>query len=391
MWAPSYTLRLDKASKTFTLQGNASLLCDLPFFKGNIVESVALMSVQPKLECQKINDPLASGVSGANFMRQIGTAAFDSAITSNRRRPMGSPSYRMSDTSVRRKSMEKAKSYPCTTFLEEYITSGDSDDEYEPAQGIREKEIVDDVYFYQLKNVPLHYNRPLSLPFIDERPPQPYKDVYYFDLDNKSNAGRTGIDDTRVEATHAIMFKNTTGQPFTAGPVSVLTAEDTQSGGEINTEGSQPKQINKLNTFMLQGLMKFTALNKMATIDILEAADVEGKFEIVSSKDKQAEAAENGCELARTHKTGKFTIINMKNEEVTCKVDHLLYGNLETSEPMHIEVTECQRTGLQEINPTSKYVWEITVPAKGKSDLVFKYYIKKWKLTKVKREANQSD
>ena len=68
----------------------------------------------------------------------------------------------------------------------------------------------------------------------------------------------------------------------------------------------------------------------------------------------------------------------MKTEEVKCKVDHLLYGNLETSEPMHIEVTERQ-TGHHDVNPTSKYVWEIKVPPKGKADLVFKYCIKEWK------------
>merc|ERR1712064_101853 len=72
MWAPSYMLRQEKKSKTMTLQGNACLLCDLPFFKGNSIESVALVAGQPKMECQNISDPLASGVSAADFIRQLG-------------------------------------------------------------------------------------------------------------------------------------------------------------------------------------------------------------------------------------------------------------------------------------------------------------------------------
>ena len=83
-------------------------------------------------------------------------------------------------------------------------------------------------------------------------------------------------------------------------------------------------------------------------------------------------------------KTGTVTVTNMKNEEVKCKIDYLLYGNLETSEPMHIEVTERQ-TAHDDLNSTSKYVWEIKVQAKGKADLVFKYCIKKWK--KVEQQS----
>ena len=35
-----------------------------------------------------------------------------------------------------------------------------------------------------------------------------------------------------VEATHAITFKNTSGQPFTTGPVSVITAEECKNMDE---------------------------------------------------------------------------------------------------------------------------------------------------------------
>ena len=71
MWAPSYLLRQYKSNKTLTLQGNACLLCDLPFFKGKSIESVSLVAGQPKMECQNISDPLASGVTAADFIHEL--------------------------------------------------------------------------------------------------------------------------------------------------------------------------------------------------------------------------------------------------------------------------------------------------------------------------------
>ena len=86
---------------------------------------------------------------------------------------------------------------------------------------------------------------------------------------------------------------------------------------------------------MVQGLMKFTGLNKMATIEVTKALDVAGKFVVETSKDRKVEATkkikDEDYELECIQKTGTVTITNMKSEEVKCKVDHLLYGSLETS------------------------------------------------------------
>merc|ERR1719412_1030516 len=244
----------------------------------------------------------------------------------------------------------------------------------ESAEGIAGGENMDDLYFYRLKNVPLHYNRPINLPFIKECAPEPYQDVYFFDLNNKG----VGNDETMVEATHAITFKNTSGQPFTTGPVSVLMADES---GSDDMEGDTPKKRNKENNFLVQGLMKFTGPNKTATVEITKALDVEGKFVIETSKERTVEAKkkikEDDYELVCIKKTGTVTITNMKNEEVKCKIDHLLYGHLEKSEPSHTEVTERQ-TGHQDLNPTAKYVWQVKAPARGKVELVFTFCIKEW-------------
>ena len=127
--------------------------------------------------------------------------------------------------------------------------------------------------------------------------------------------------------------------------------------------------------------MKFTGPNKIATVEITKALDVEGKFVIETSKERKVEAKkkvkDDEHQLVCIQKTGTVTITNLKDEEVKCKIDHLLYGQLEKSEPSHLEVTE-RNVGHHDLNPTAKYVWQITAPAKGKAELVFTYVIKQW-------------
>ena len=363
-WAPSYMLRQEKKSKTMTIQGNACLLCDLPFFKGNSIDSVSLVAGQPKMECQNISDPLASGVSAADFIRQLGGDDFGVGGGNHMKR-------------------HHRGAAPRAMMMSQQMSFGASNDfqECESAEGISMGENMDDLYFYKLKNVPLHYNRPMSLPFIEECAPESYQDVYFFDLNNKGG----GDDDTMVEATHAITFKNTSGQPFTTGPVSVLMEEEY---GKDGMETETPRN-NKENNFLVQGLMKFTGPNKTATIEITKALDVEGKFVVETSKERKVEAhkkiKEDDYELISIQKTATMTITNTKSEEVKCKVDHLLRGHLENSSPAHKEVTERQTGHNQDLNPFAKYVWEIKAPAKGKAELVFTYCIKEWinKSTKV--------
>ena len=65
----------------------------------------------------------------------------------------------------------------------------------------------------------------------------------------------------------------------------------------------------------------------------------------------------------------------MKNEEVECKIDYLLHGQLQNSKPPHIEATEVNDGGVDQ-NPTTKYVWQVKVPPNGKAELIFMFIIK---------------
>ena len=364
--------------KTMTVQGNACLLCDLPFFEGSAIESVALVAGQPKMECQNICDPLASGVSADAFMHQLGVV----------------PPHKKPHLHQQRWAMDGylACSYKAGNMEEAPLA-------FDSGEGVAAGENLDDLYFYKLKNVPLYHNRPMSLPFIRECPKQAYKDVYFFDLNDKGkySGGHSGAGNgVAVQATHAITFKNSSGQPFTTGPVSVLmeTNNETAKQGDV-METDVGRAGRKDNNFMIQGLMKFTGSEKTATVELTKALDVDGKFVVESAKETKIEAKRTVREeeymLEGTKMMGKLTINNMRNEDVKCKIDHLLYGHLEKSEPEHIEVTETNHAILKQDyssihdhsmrpNPTTKYVWEMAVPAMRKGELVFSYWIKEWKL-----------
>ena len=334
-WAPSYVLRQCKSSKILSLEGNACLLCDLPFFTGKIIESMSLVTGQPKMECKNLNDPLASGNTAAQFIRQL---EID---------PIGGK---------RSDGFKNPRRY-----------GGCEDDDSD--EGTSTGDRMGDFYFYRLKNVPLHYNQPMSLPFIEEFTSEPYQDVYFFDLSNKGSAN----DDTMVEATHAITFKNTSGQPFTTGPVSVLMAKESKV-----MDKDDKIRNNDENNFLVQSLMKFTGPNKIATVEITKALDVEGKFVLTTSKERKVESKnKNKGELVCIEKTGSFTITNLKNEEVECKIDYLLHGQLQKSNPPHIEATEVNDGGIDQ-NPITKYVWQVKVPPKDKAELIFIFTIKEW-------------
>ena len=106
-------------------------------------------------------------------------------------------------------------------------------DDVAEAEGIGGGESVEDFFHYVLKNVPLKHGHPISLNFIEDVPSIKYEDVYYVNLDDVNDSGE-------VDVKHAISFKNTTSQPLTTAPATILA----KSG-----ENSK---------FLVQGMMKFT-------------------------------------------------------------------------------------------------------------------------------------
>jgi hypothetical protein len=71
-WAPSYSVLMNKETKTVTLEGKACLLCDLPFLDGGAISEISLVAGEPNMEYKHLSDPLVSGVSALDFVSQLG-------------------------------------------------------------------------------------------------------------------------------------------------------------------------------------------------------------------------------------------------------------------------------------------------------------------------------
>ena len=71
-WAPSYSIVLDKTSKTLRLEGKACILCDLSFMEtGDIIPEICLVAGQPNMLYQKVIDPLVSNESALDFINNV--------------------------------------------------------------------------------------------------------------------------------------------------------------------------------------------------------------------------------------------------------------------------------------------------------------------------------
>jgi len=366
-WAPSYTLLLNKSSKTMKLEGKACLLCDLPFFNGDAVPDISLVSGQPKIEYLNLSDPLASGESARNFIDQLGYGMGYG----------GSP------------RMARMAAAPPMMMARNEMMSYEAD---EMEEGIKGGETVEDFYHYKLENVPLKHRQPVSMNFIKACPNVEYEDIYYLDLNQKMTVYRSTEDsEEELEAIHAISFKNVSEQPLTSAPVSVLAKKASE-----DWRSEDGDTINE-NNFMVQGMMKFTQVGKSATVEITKAMDVNGKFLVETNPERKTELVTDGPGgfgsffsagpkkkyADSIEKNGKVLVINSKDEEINCKIEYLLYGHLTTSNPEPIEKTE-RRHNSHGLNPTTKYVWQIKVPARNTAELTFKYCIKEWNTTDEK-------
>jgi len=358
-WAPTYSLLLNKEKMTLQLEGNATILCDLPFFDGEPIGSVSMVAGQPKVVLEQLSDPLADGSGALDFIRELANALGEDApaIRSHgRRAKRAAPSF----------GAARNASFLCAA--EE---SYDSFEVNQAEEGIKGGEVVEDFFHYQLESVPLQHKQPVKMPFIKECREVKYEDVYFLDLDQRVRTMKSGEDEENsVEVKHAISFRNPTGQPLTGGPVSILARQNE----EVESK------------FMVQAMMKFTGPEKPIIVEITRAMDVQATYSVETCKEKKTElwsAAVSWTGAGKKYvdvvtKKGKLTIKNPKATAIKCKIEHALQGHLEKSKPAVKEVTERPSHG-QELNPTSKLLWELEVPAEGSAELNIEYGVKMWK------------
>ena len=250
-WAPTYSLLLNKEKMTLQVEGNATILCDLPFFDGEPISSVSMVAGQPKVVLEQLSDPLADGSGALDFIRELANTLGQDTPAVVRSRPKWSA---MARRDMKTCDMDAEKSaYESNSF----------DRVLQTEEGIKGGEVVEDFFHYQLESVPLKHKQPVKMPFIKECLDVKYEDVYFLDLDQRVRTMRSGEDEENsVEVKHAVSFRNPTGQPLTSGPVSVLARQK---------EGTESK-------FMVQAMMKFTGPDKPVIVEITRAMDVQVTF-----------------------------------------------------------------------------------------------------------------
>ena len=250
-WAPTYSFLLNKERTTLQLEGNATILCDLPFFDGEPIGCVSMVAGQPKVVLEQLSSPLADGSGAMKFIKKLANDLGEDA-----------PVIR----SLSRRSEVNAAMLMCMNDEEgETSESSESFEVNQAEEGIKGGEVVEDFFHYQLESVPLQHKQPVKMPFIKECREVKYEDAYFLDLDQRVRMMRSGEDEENsVEVKHAISFRNPTGQPLTSGPVSILARQST----EVESK------------FMVQAMMKFTGPEKPIIVEITRAMDVQVQLKI---------------------------------------------------------------------------------------------------------------
>ena len=354
-WAPAYTIILDKDSQSLNFEGQAYLICNLSGFNGTPIKEMNLVAGQPKIKYQHICDPLVSGANAEEFISLFEENSGHSRGPMPNRRRMGGPPPPGS-------AYREMEGFDSITTLDE-------------AEGIEEGKAVQDFFLYKLKNVPLRKEHPLTMPFVADSKNISFEDIYCVDL-NKRNTETTSDEDQNslVEVLHSIRFTNPhKEQPLTTGPISILSKESQEIGGD---------------QFLVQGELKFTGPDQKVTVDITKSLDVQARIYEDTEKERKTELVTEGAKLGTfdsgkryaevIEKTGRVIIKNNKECDIKCKVEHNLFGHIISSTPDPKESNE-KRTGNMfnsNLNPTTRLVWEISVPGKGQAEIRFKYCIK---------------
>ena len=335
-WAPSYSLVLDKTTKTLELEGKACLMCDISFMGGDIIPEVYLVTGQPNMLFQNITDPLVSDQTASDFVQNL---------------EGGGKSMAFGYGGVTRQTARKSTGPSANHYMG--ASFGASASRVEEAEGIDNGETVDDFFHYILKNVPIKCDHPISMDFINKVPSIKYEDVYLVNL-NTADMDNKGA----VEVKHAISFQNSTGQPLTTAPATVLAK------AEPNDE------------FLVQGLMKYCCPGHDANLEITSTHDVQVNFSTQSAESIKEQEMDTEYIINSVLKNCEVVLVNNKEESVKCKVEHTLGGELASSDPEVKNKIDKNMGAYNYLNPLAKFVWEIALGPKDKKKMTFSYLVK---------------
>ena len=77
--------------------------------------------------------------------------------------------------------------------------------------------------------------------------------------------------------------------------------------------------------------------------------------------------------MSTTYQTGEVEVINMKDENIKCKVEYTLRGTMMKSEPEFKDKIESSKRQFSDSNLIAKYIWEVDVLRKEKKKATFDF------------------
>ncbi len=217
-----------------------------------------------------------------------------------------------------------------------YVTTGEKDE---------------DLFRYKLGKVNIPKNSKTSFSIFSSE--VPYEDIYEVNLNDIVNYATTQRislnEDQTHEVYHSLKLTNTTGVPFTTGPVFV-----------------QDKNLQP----MAQDQIKYTAAAAKVKVQLAKATDILVKYkeEEITSEDKSKKY--NGYYYRKVTIKGTIKVENLQQKQIKLCVTKNVNGDVKSSTENGTTKKSGQYSG---INPTSETEWNVNLGKSEKKEMTYTY------------------
>ena len=181
-----------------------------------------------------------------------------------------------------------------------------------------------------------------------------YKDKYegtIYDKTNYANTHTTDNEETPFDVFHSLEIKNTASVPLTTAPVTI---------------------VNDKEQFMAQDNLNYTPIGAPSTIRLSKAVDI-----IMKNMEEESTRIDNAKKIGKVtyasiKLTGKVTIENFQNKEVTVTATKEMNGTVSTASDNGKNI---KHKGQVTINPYTQIKWDVKLAPNEKKTLTYEYEV----------------
>ena len=209
-----------------------------------------------------------------------------------------------------------------------------------------------DMYIYKIGKVTIGKNSKAIYPIFAGT--IEYKDKYegtIYDKTNYANTHTTDNEETPFDVFHSLEIKNTASVPLTTAPVTI---------------------VNDKEQFMAQDNLNYTPIGAPSTIRLSKAVDI-----IMKNMEEESTRIDNAKKIGKVtyasiKLTGKVTIENFQNKEVTVTATKEMNGTVSTASDNGKII---KHKGQVTINPYTQIKWDVKLAPNEKKTLTYEYEV----------------